>query len=140
MTYIKKGYITQDYIEEVQKRLYNDLPLEPFLQEVLPLDTVKDDNLDDILKPNEKYHRLPFDFNHVIVTSLGRVINLNTFKMYSPRIGNASFHMYIGAKGVKEKYKLDMEDIFLSEGWDYDFEKLKQNYIDNKWKCTYYKK
>ncbi len=140
MTYIKKGYITERYVSEIEKRLYNDLPLEPFLDSVLPLDTVGDDNLDDILKPKEKYHRLPYDFNHVIVTSLGRVINLKTIKMYSPRIGNSAFHMYIGTLGVRKKYKLDMEDIFLSEGWDYDYKRLKQNYLDNKWRCTFYKK
>ena len=134
--YIKKGYITQNYVSEIEKRLYNNLPIEPFLESVLPLDTVGNDNLDDILKPGEEYVRLPFDFNHIIVTNKARVINLTTFKMYSMRIGNVSFHLYVNAKGAKDSYKVDLEEIFLNEGWDYNFEKLRQSYIDNKWRHT----
>ena len=134
--YIKKGYITQNYVSEIEKRLYNNLPIEPFLQEILPLDTVGDDNLDDILKPGEKYIRLPYDFNHIIVTSRARVINLETLNMYSLRIGNVSFHLYVNAKGTKDTYKVNIKDIFESEGWSYNFEELKQSYIDNKWRFT----
>jgi len=134
--YIKKGFITEKYVSEIEKRLYNNLPIEPFLEKVLPLNTVGNDNLDDILKPGEEYVRLPFDFNHIIVTNKARVINLTTLKMYSMRIGNVSFHLYVNAKGAKDNYKVDLEEIFLNEGWDYNFEKLRQSYKDNKWRHT----
>ncbi len=136
MTYIKKGYITDKYVSEIENRLYNDLPIEPFLESVLPLDTIGDDNLEEILKPGEKYVRLPYDFSHIIVTSEARVINLSTLKMYSMRIGNVSFHLYVNAPVTKHTYKVNLEEIFLNEGWDYDFKELRQRYIDNKWRYT----
>jgi len=124
--YKKRDYVTKGYIEEVHHYIYNDLDI---------LDLYKDKDVsefnqsivDRFIKRGEKYIRLEGEYDHVIITSLGRLINTKRITQYSIRFTKNTMVVYVSDN------KIDVKDIFEQQGWDYDVKKILNRYKRFKW-------
>jgi len=124
--YKKRDYVTKGYIEEVYHYIYNDLDI---------LDLYKDKDVsefnqsivDRFIKRGEKYIRLEGEYDHVIITSLGRLINTKRITQYSIRFTKNTMVVYVSDN------KIDVKDIFEQQGWDYDVKKILKRYKRFKW-------
>ena len=124
--YKKRDYVTKGYIEEVHHYIYNDLDI---------LDLYKDKDVsefnqsiaDRFIKRGEKYIRLEGDYDYVIITSLGRLINTKRITQYSIRFTKNTMVVYVSDN------KIDVKDIFEQQGWDYDVKKILNRYKRFKW-------
>jgi len=124
--YKKRDYVTKGYIEEVHHYIYNDLDI---------LDLYKDKDVsefnqsiaDRFIKRGEKYIRLEGDYDYVIITSLGRLINTKRITQYSVRFTKNTMVVYVSDN------KIDVKDIFEQQGWDYDVKKILKRYKRFKW-------
>ncbi len=122
----KTKYVTNDYIEQAHHYIYNDLDL---------LDLYKDKDVsefnqsvvDRFIKKGEKYIRLEGDYDYVIITSLGRLINTKRISQYSVRFTKNTMVVYVSDN------KVDLRKVFEEEGWDYDVQKILKRYKRNKW-------
>lgn len=128
-----KAYISDNYIAEVDHYINNDLDLTELYKD----DTVSkfnQDVVDRLIKKGEKYVRLSHDLDDVIVTSFGRLINTSRVNQYNIRLTTGSFVVYVRGK------KIDLQKIFLDNGWNYDYDFIKGNYDKYKWKYQDVKK
>ena len=126
-------YVTDDYIEKVDHYLYNNLPLKKLMQEDSKyISKFNKDVIEGLLNKGEKYVQLEGNGDHVVLTSFGRLINTHKINQYGVRCSPHKFHAYVG------KEKIDIEQIFEQQGWDYDFETLKSYYSKYKWKLVDY--
>ncbi len=124
--YKKRDYVTKGYIEEVHHYIYNDLDI---------LDLYKDKDVsefnqsivDRFIKRGEKYIRLEGEYDHVIITSLGGLINTKRITQYSIRFTKNTMVVYVSDN------KIDVKDIFEQQGWDYDVKKILNRYKRFKW-------
>ena len=122
----RKKYITDDYIKDVEHYIHNDLPLDKFYKDT-SIEKFNQKVADHLMKKGEKYVRLPYEREHIIITSYGRAINTHLVKQFSMRISAMTFHLYVTG------LKINFPKIFKEQGWPYDFDKLKKNYIKYKW-------
>lgn len=122
----KKKYVTDDYIEKVQHYLYNDLPLKELYTDVYTSD-FNQKVVDSLIMKREKYVRLEGDLDHVVITSFGRLINTKRISQYSLRFTAGSIVCYVCEK------KIVIPAIFEREGWEYNFNKILNNYRKYNW-------
>ena len=130
----KIKYVTDDYIEKVEHYLYNNLRI-PYDEDVS--ETVYYFNkavAEKILKEGEEYIQLEDELEHVIITSLGRLINTRKIRQYSVRFSPHSIHAFVS------RNKIDIPQKFEEQGWDYDFKTIKHNYTKYNWRHTSYEK
>ena len=98
-------------------KFYEDTSIERFNQKVA----------DGLMQKGEKYVRLPYEREHIIIISYGRAINTHLVKQFSMRISAHTFHLYVTG------LKISLPEIFEEQGWKFNFNKLKRNYIKYKW-------
>ncbi len=134
MGYLKKGYITESYVNEIERRIYNDIPIKGLLDKANPIQKADLNVLKSLLKRGEKAVRLTNGFEHVVVTSLGRVFNGVKITQYIPRVGKTKFHLYISMNGNQSSNRMiDLEKEFEREGWSYDYKKILTTYKKYNW-------
>jgi len=123
----KKKYVTDDYVKEVEHYIYNDLPLLSLIN--VPEDVVSYDyeKFKKQLIKGEKYIQLEHELEYVAVTNKGRVWNLRYPREFITRFSPNTQHVYVG--GVR----LKMEDIFKTQGWDYNCKKIIKNFRKHDW-------
>lgn len=136
MAYIKKGYVTEDYVREIEHRIYNDIPIKDFLEEALPAKEIDLSLIKKMLKKGEKIAVFGEGFEHVVVTSLGRLINVEKLKQYTPKLGVTKLHLYLSVNGDIGNTIVNLEEIFTKNEWPYDYKKILSNYKKYKWDLT----
>jgi hypothetical protein len=80
-----------------------------------------------MLKKGERYVRLEGNYDYVVITSLGRLINTKRITQYSVRFTKNTMVVYVSDS------KVDVRQIFKEQGWDYDTQKILKRYKRNKW-------
>tara|TARA_R110000803_G_scaffold56193_3_gene113375 strand:+ start:1307 stop:1729 length:423 start_codon:yes stop_codon:yes gene_type:complete len=135
MGYLKKGYITQSYVNEIERRIYNDIPIKGLLDKANPILKADLNVLKSSLKRGEKVVRLTNGFEHVVVTSMGRVFNGVKITQYVPRVGKSKFYLYISMNGNNSSpnQMIDLEKEFEKKGWSYSYSKILNTYKRYKW-------
>ncbi len=123
----KKKYVTDDYVKEVEHYIYNDLPLLSLIN--VPEDVVSYDyeKFEKQLIKGEKYVQLEHELEYVAITSKGRVWNLRYPREFITRFSPNTQHVYVAS------IRLKMEDIFETQGWDYNCKKILKNFRKNDW-------
>lgn len=122
----KTKYVTNDYIEQAIHYINNDLPIEELYTDVHTSD-FNQSVIDRMLKKGEKYVRLEGNYDYVVITSLGRLINTKRITQYSVRFTKNTMVVYVSDS------KVDVRQIFKEQGWDYDTQKILKRYKRNKW-------
>lgn len=121
----KRDYVTQNYIDNIYHYVYNDLDLKEIYTEDEPV--ICDDVMDELVKPGEEYASIN-SLDNVVITSLGRVINLSRALQYSVLISPVEVHLYV------RQQRISFPKLFEANGWDYDFKKIRNNYTKYNWK------
>ena len=136
MVYIKKGVVTDDYVNEIEHRIYNNIPITNFLEEVLPPIEIDLSLVKKMFKKGEKSVIFGEGYEHVIVTSLGRLINGETLKQYTPKQGKTKLHLYLSINGAVANTNVDLETVFKENGWPYSYKKILKTYKKYGWTLT----
>lgn len=124
----KNKYVTDDDYVKAEYVIYNNLdedifPGIPQVDKIADMAFVKA-----LLKEDEEIESLTqLNLPEYILTSYGRILNTNRKTQIKPRINNASMHIYVTAKHV------DVKGIFEDKGWEYDLDKIRNNYLENNW-------
>lgn len=120
----KTKYISQDEISYIEHCLYNNIPYD-----IAPVNPFNEKGVERVLLKGEKYAQIDSpNFDHYVVTSLGRCINSRNSNVQKVRFTKTTVILYLD--GVK----VDIPGIFESQGWEYDFEKIYERYQKKKWK------
>ena len=123
----KDQYVTDKYVQEVEHYIYNDLPIPTTLIKDNYSHTFNEEVAKELMKKGEKYVQLK-QFDHVVVTSFGRVINTSKVNQYRPKLKpTTSILLYIAG------YAIDIKEVFLSEGWEFDLLKIYNRYKRYGW-------
>lgn len=122
--------LTREEIEETELDIYNDQPIRYYKkQEVEPeLDIYKaEEFLSRVLLPEEQY-RIVEEKPEYVYTSRGRLLNTKTFRQISATFAENRMHH------VLNQFQLNGEKTFKRFGWEWDLDKIKNDYIQRKWK------
>jgi hypothetical protein len=130
----KGKYITQGYIEKVEHYIYNNLDISDLYNVPLIDDQFNEEYAKEVCKEGEKYVRLEGNDEHFILTSYGRLINTHRGSQMQVKFTPNHIHAYSSSG------KVDIHDIFLQNGWEYDIPTLKAIYKKYKWRYVEYEK
>lgn len=122
----KPKYVTDDYINQVEHYINNNLPLLDLYDDTFTSD-YNQRVVDNLIKKGEKYIRLKADLDHVVITSYGRLINTKRVSQYSLRFTLNTLVAYVS------DIKIDCEKIFKEQQWDYNVPKIRKIYDKYKW-------
>ena len=129
----KVKYVEDSYIEKVEHYIYNNLNITDLYDVSQTVEYFTKEQVEKILKPGEKYNVVP-DYEHVIVTSYARFINMVKLRQYSIRLVGGNVQMYISGQ------KIILKDLFEKFGWEYNMDKIKQGYDKYNWQYLDYDK
>lgn len=125
----KTKYINYD-IDEINYKIYNDLPLKSY-QEKLKIDW----NIKHLMYEGETYKRIEeINSGHHYITSNGRVINAKRCLEIS--INNIK-DKYLAFHCEQQRWKL--EELMPKYDYEYDFDKLIKYYKSINYKLTWVK-
>lgn len=123
--YPKTKYVTDDYVEKVNHYVYNNLSLRDLYVSQAD-DSFNEEVVKEVLDKDEQYIQLE-NRPHVILTSKGRLINTVKIRQYSVRFSPNTVYVYISSEHI------NMEELFLENGWEYSFEQIKNTYKKRGW-------
>jgi hypothetical protein len=138
MAYIKKGFVTDSYVDEIEHRIYNNIPIKNFLEEIIPPKKINHVSVNKMLKRGEKTTPGGTGFEHVLITSLGRLINGEKIKQYIPKMGVSKLHLYLSVNGSISNSVINLEEVFEKNGWPYSYKKILADYKKYKWNIQKY--
>ena len=125
----KAKYINEKDIQAIENIIYNDLCLPSYLNDTYPDIPIDENSLKKLLKKGEKYIILKGDFDGIMVTSLGRIINTETWRQYLiVSFLTSAIKLYIRGKII------NLEEVFENNGWKYSTAQINKNYLKYKWK------
>ena len=128
----KSEYLTDDEIFEIECAIYNNIT-ETLYEGSTQVSSKFDKNfIEQALYEGEEYCRLvykylPGDYDHIVLTSKGRVINTHFKRMLKVVITVSQLHSRIAGN------KIPVEEIFEDMGWEYSLDNIRKDYIKNKW-------
>lgn len=127
---VKTKYLDQGYVEEIENYIYNDIPIlkHPYYKDAGK--NLNEQYIKSILKPGEKYVYLRDNADHMVVTSMGRIINSKTCKQLILRLYKETVRMFVNMQQIK------LDDIFEEQGWEYNFQKIFKSYSKYGWKYS----
>ena len=121
-------YVSDGYVERITNLIYNDRPIQPYIDEVNPPDKFNKEVVDKILLRGERYAQLDADRSHIVLTSFGRIINTHLIRQLCPLISVKGMHIYCMDRNVQIK------KIFKEQEWVFDIDVIKKRYIKYKWR------
>ena len=120
----KGRYLSQGEIDHIEHCIWNNIPY-TIEQE----SEFNETRLRKILLKGEEYVQLEnSNYEHFVLTSYGRLINSKTGTVNKIRFSRTSLIIYLSGT------KIDHEKIFEQQGWEWDFEVVKNRYEKLKWK------
>jgi len=122
--YSYKVYVTDDYVEAVYWALENNVPIEDITEpEVEPgLELVQQ-----ILKDGEEVVMLDGIHYGACLTSFGRLITAKSLRQHSTRFYESGQFIYL------RKVKVEIEQTFKQQDWEYDMETIIGHYENYNW-------
>jgi len=125
----KKNYLTQSEIDLLSHKIYNDILLseDADVQEIYSTKFNKE-VAEQLLLPEEEYVQLEGEVEHYIITSYGRLINTLYIRQIKTLFSGIHNIYYLNGT-IMLKVSLEFE----KNGWDYDREKIRKHFVDNKW-------
>tara|TARA_R110001606_G_C15390097_1_gene651448 strand:- start:16 stop:456 length:441 start_codon:yes stop_codon:yes gene_type:complete len=124
----KTRYVSDGYVDKITNLIYNDRPIQPYIDEINPPDKFNKEVVKEILLRGEKYVQLDADRSHIVLTSFGRIINTHLIRQLSPLMSVKGMHIYAIDRNVRIK------KIFKEQEWEFDITAIKKRYIKYKWK------
>ena len=125
----KNKYLTNQEIELLSNKIYNNLPLsdDKDLAEIYGT-KFKKEVAEKLMLPEEEYIQLDGDQEHYILTSFGRLINTHAIRQIKTLFSGIHNIYYLNSTIM---LKVSLE--FKKNGWDYDREKIRKHFVDNNW-------
>ena len=125
----KKNYLTQSEIDLLSHKIYNDILLseDADVQEIYSTKFNKE-VAEQLILPEEEYVQLEGEVEHYIITSYGRLINTLYIRQIKTLFSGIHNIYYLNGT-IMLKVSLEFE----KNGWDYDREKIRKHFVDNKW-------
>lgn len=130
----KSDYLTDNEIFEIECAIYNNIT-ETLYESTTEVSNKFDKSfIEQALFKGEEYCRLsykyvPGDYDHIVLTSRGRVINTHSKRMLKIVITVTQLHSRVAGN------KIPVEEIFDDMGWKYDLGSIRKDYIKNNWRC-----
>lgn len=131
MSYIKPDYISNHEYDEALRLYYNGLD---FTKAIKPQKQKQSwynpEVAKEMMLEGEEFERLDIPgkrVDHIILTSLGRIINTNTGNMSGVWI--TKYNIIVNLAGSSYTYK----SLYKDTPWEYDFDYFTNNFIENKW-------
>lgn len=124
---MKTHYLSDAEIDDITFKIYNDIP--PSMDEDLSEDALFnfDEEVVKKLTKGEPYIRLEENPKYIITQS-GRLLNVQRIKSIKPTaLANDLFYLISG------EIRVHFSQHFKKAGWEWDYKKILQNYVDNKW-------
>lgn len=118
--------MTDDYVEMAYWALENGRNLDDYIED--DTEEVKN-SLEQILHPGEVMEQMDGEHRNYYITNFGRIISLKRMRQITTRFFESGQFTYI------HKVKVDWETVFKKNGWEYDVDKIKENYKKYKWNC-----
>jgi len=132
MSYTNPNVITNEEYDEALRLYYNGLD---FTKAINPIKQKRSwynpEVAKEMMLEGEEFERIYIEnkrTDHIIITNLGRVINTNTGTISGVWITKHNIIVNLG--GTSYTYK----DIYEDTELEYDYERIKNNFIENKWK------
>ena len=132
MSYTNPNVITNEEYDEALRLYYNGLD---FTKAINPIKQKRSwynpEVAKEMMLEGEVFERIYIEnkrTDHIIITNLGRVINTNTGTISGVWITKHNIIVNLG--GTSYTYK----DIYEDTELEYDYERIKNNFIENKWK------
>ena len=124
---MEKNYLTQEEIDLLTNRIYNDVLLseDVDVQEIYSTKFNKE-VADKLILPEEEYVQLEGDQEHYILTSFGRLINTLYIRQIKTLFSGIHNIYYLNST-IMLKVSLEFE----KNGWSYNREKIRKHFIDN---------
>ena len=132
MSYTNPNVITNEEYDEALRLYYNGLD---FTKAISPVKQKRSWYnpvvAKEMMLEGEEFERLDIPnrrTDHIIITNLGRVINTNTGTISGVWI--TKYNIIVNVGGTSFTYK----DLYEDTAFNYDYERIKNNFIENKWK------
>ncbi len=132
MSYTNPNVITNEEYDEALRLYYNGLD---FTKAINPIKQKRSwynpEVAKEMMLEGEEFERIYIEnkrTDHIIITNLGRVINTNTGTISGVWITKHNIIVNLG--GTSFTYR----DIYEDTELEYDYERIKNNFIENKWK------
>jgi|DEB0MinimDraft_12_1074336.scaffolds.fasta_scaffold76605_2 hypothetical protein len=136
MSYIKPDFISNQEYDEALRLYYNGLDftkaIKPPKQKqswynsvVAEASMLEGETFEQIEIPNRRT-------DHIVITNLGRIINTNTGNMSGVFI--TKNNIIVNLAGTSFTYK----ELFEDTEFEYDYETIKNNFLNNKWPIKKY--
>lgn len=132
MSYTNPNVITNEEYDEALRLYYNGLD---FTKAINPIKQKRSwynpEVAKEMMLEGEVFERIYIEnkrTDHIIITNLGRVINTNTGTISGVWITKHNIIVNLG--GTSFTYR----DIYEDTELEYDYERIKNNFIENKWK------
>ena len=132
MSYTNPNVINNEEYDEPLRLYYNGLD---FTKAINPIKQKRSwynpEVAKEMMLEGEEFERIYIEnkrTDHIIITNLGRVINTNTGTISGVWITKHNITVNLG--GTSYTYK----DIYEDTELEYDYERIKNNFIENKWK------
>jgi len=123
----KIKYVNEGYVQDIENYIYNDIPV---LSHQYYSDSQDKRNLElikPLIRPNEEFVQLKDNLDSLIVTSFGRIINIETVRQLKLMLYKGSINLYKSGEKVKIK------EVFEENGWEYDVKKILKIYDKHGW-------
>ena len=136
----KARYLTNEEIELITWRLHNNIyTVDDIFEDEISVSNGKkhqrvvkrfrEEVAKEYLLEGEQYIQVP-EKDYYIITSKGRVINTHLNRQISPR-----FLSYTHVFGL-DRIQLSIKDVFHRQGWEYDINKIREEYDVRGWKYS----
>jgi hypothetical protein len=107
----------------------DELYPEHFITEVTSVRN--EENIKQLLIPDEQYHMFEGDCDNYCITSFGRILNANLMTQSK---------VYFAQNNIKvciRLSKINFATEFMKHGWSFNIDEIKRRYDENKWKYNY---